>query len=407
MDTGYDPTPLREHLIAELTEAGVLRSPIVTRAFGMVDRAQFVPEVDPEQAYSTGIVTVRRDGAGRGVSSMSSPIVHAAMLEVAEPAPGVRVLEVGSGGCNAALLAACVGDSGSVTTTDVDPEIIARVERLFPFAQFPTVRAELWDAWESVGRTDGEFDLIVVTVECPTLPDSLLTSLAVGGRIVAPVTIHGVRKCIVLDRLADGLRGRVEFDCGFVAARGHGAAGYDTRAVRETGEHTQVLRETGVPAPSEKELLSSGTILSADDSGISLAVDRSPSDLWLWMFSEIAPMASWASLGLRRLGGFTGLSPLGTPVLSDRDGFAFLGWPGPVREQVDRIDVPVRGGAATGPDLARRLAEAAASWLEAGEPGRPECLLVPRDEPSPIDGPTTFRSSLGATADLVIKRAEG
>jgi protein-L-isoaspartate(D-aspartate) O-methyltransferase len=41
------------------------------------------------------------------------------MLEQAGIEPGMRVLEVGSGGYNAALIAELVGDAGTVISVDV------------------------------------------------------------------------------------------------------------------------------------------------------------------------------------------------------------------------------------------------------------------------------------------------
>jgi protein-L-isoaspartate(D-aspartate) O-methyltransferase len=45
------------------------------------------------------------------------------MIEQSELGPGMSVLEIGSGGCNAALLAEVVGPAGHVVSVDVDPEV--------------------------------------------------------------------------------------------------------------------------------------------------------------------------------------------------------------------------------------------------------------------------------------------
>lgn len=45
---------------------------------------------------------------------------------------GLNVLEIGSGGYNAALLRELVGDSGSVTTVDIDKDVTDRRRRARP-----------------------------------------------------------------------------------------------------------------------------------------------------------------------------------------------------------------------------------------------------------------------------------
>ena len=49
------------------------------------------------------------------------------MLELAELRPGMTVLEVGSGGLNAGLIAEIVGSEGRVVSVDIDPEVTDRL----------------------------------------------------------------------------------------------------------------------------------------------------------------------------------------------------------------------------------------------------------------------------------------
>jgi protein-L-isoaspartate(D-aspartate) O-methyltransferase len=69
-------------------------------------------------------VVTKRIGA-EAVSSVSASWLIAEMLgQAADAAGGLRgrrVLEIGSGGYNAALLRELVGQSGAVTTVDIDP----------------------------------------------------------------------------------------------------------------------------------------------------------------------------------------------------------------------------------------------------------------------------------------------
>ncbi|ATL25585.1 hypothetical protein [Streptomyces formicae] len=77
------------------------------------------------QAYANDTVLTRHSDDGRVASSLSAPWLQADMLEAARIRPGHRVLEIGSGGYNAAL----VGPTGHVTTLDIDPAVTDRATR--------------------------------------------------------------------------------------------------------------------------------------------------------------------------------------------------------------------------------------------------------------------------------------
>lgn len=58
----------------------------------------------------------------------------------------MRILEIGSGGYNAALPAELVGPSGQVTTVDIDEDITDRASRLLGEAGYSRVNVVLADA---------------------------------------------------------------------------------------------------------------------------------------------------------------------------------------------------------------------------------------------------------------------
>ncbi|MEU5398243.1 hypothetical protein ABZ348_02935 [Streptomyces sp. NPDC005963] len=77
---------------------------------------------------------------GGPLSSVSAPWLVAMMLERLQIRPGDRVLEVGSGGYNAALLCHLVGPDGAVISRDIDPDVIERAERCLAVAGNEDVR---------------------------------------------------------------------------------------------------------------------------------------------------------------------------------------------------------------------------------------------------------------------------
>ena len=118
---------LREAMVGELRESGSICSDRVADAFRTVARHLFVPGVSLEEAYANDAVRTKWDENGITISSViSAPWLQAVMLEQAQLRTGMRVLEIGSGGYNAALIANLVGEGGQVTTVDIDPEVTDR-----------------------------------------------------------------------------------------------------------------------------------------------------------------------------------------------------------------------------------------------------------------------------------------
>src|SRR5262249_10570720 len=109
-------------MIVQLRGMDALRSVRVAGAFRTVRRELFTPGVELEAVYAaTKCVITKWDEHGVAVSSVSAPEIQAFMLEQAELRPSMNVLEIGSGGYNAALIAELVGAQGAVTTVDIDP----------------------------------------------------------------------------------------------------------------------------------------------------------------------------------------------------------------------------------------------------------------------------------------------
>ena len=213
---------LRSALTEQLVAQGAIRSERVAAAFRAVPRHEFVPLVPLEVAYADDVVVMKRDEAGVAISSVSQPTVVAAMLEQAEVQPGHRVLEIGSGGYNAALLRELVGPGGAVTTIDIDQEVTDRARQGLRAAGYGDVR---------VVQTDGEFgcpesapyDLLLVTATAWDIAPAWVNQLTERGCIVVPLRLRSQTRSIAFDRLDGLLRSRSMTGCGFVAMQGAGA----------------------------------------------------------------------------------------------------------------------------------------------------------------------------------------
>lgn len=158
------------------------------------------------------------DGSGWEVTSFQpGPSVTREMLEVLEPAPGDRILEIGTGtGWNTALLAAA---GARVTTIEIDHEL----------AQAARARLAGRDGVDEVIIGEGEqgcparapFDRLIATVGAGVVPAEWVRQVRVGGRLVVPLTGEWQPPGIaVLERTEHGAIGRLHGTSSFAGLRG-------------------------------------------------------------------------------------------------------------------------------------------------------------------------------------------
>ncbi|GAB2994177.1 methyltransferase, FxLD system [Saccharothrix stipae] len=243
---------LRLRMIDELRTLSALRTAPVSAAFARVPRHVFAPEAALEQAYAANkSVVTKRGPDGAASSSVSAAAIQASMLEQAELRPGMRVLEIGSGGYNAALIAEIVGPTGRVVSVDIDGDIVERARRLLAQAGYPRVRVVHGDAEHPIPDEE-RFDRIVVTVGAWDLPPAWWEQLVEGGRIVVPLLMRGTTRTVALDKVEGRLVDRGHQRAGFVAMQGLGAH-EETFLSLADGEQVG-LRIDG-PADTDPELL--------------------------------------------------------------------------------------------------------------------------------------------------------
>lgn len=213
---------LRLGLVDQLVSAGSIRSDEVRAAFLAVPRHMFAPEVSLEAAYANDTVRTKRDANGVTTSSISAPWLQAVMLEQAQIRPGMRCLEVGSGGFNAALMAELAGPGGEVTTVDIDSDVTDRARRYLPAAGYERVNVSLADAEAGVAA-HAPYDRIVVTVGVWDIPPAWVEQLVEGGRLVVPLRMRGLSRSIAFVREGDRLVSDGHEMAGFVSVQGTGA----------------------------------------------------------------------------------------------------------------------------------------------------------------------------------------
>ncbi|MFI9630106.1 methyltransferase, FxLD system [Streptomyces sp. NPDC052042] len=232
-ETDDTAASLRAAMVSELHEMGVFESEAVAKAVAAVPRHLFATGELLESAYAANkALVIKRDESGRALSSLSATHIQAVMLEQAEIEPGMRVLEVGSGGYNAALLAELVGEAGTVVTADIDAEIVERARACLDAAGYGRVQVVLADADGGVPE-HAPFDRIIVTAGAWDIPPAWLEQLSDRGRIVVPLRMRGITRSFAFDRDGKDLVSASYRLCGFVPMQGSGA--YTERLVPVTG----------------------------------------------------------------------------------------------------------------------------------------------------------------------------
>ncbi|MFJ2112086.1 methyltransferase, FxLD system [Streptomyces sp. NPDC087850] len=226
----FDVNELREALIARIDSLGSFRSPQVKAAFRAVPRHLFLPGVDLATAYARKPVVTKRAEDGTAISSASSPSLVATMLEQLDVQQGHRVLEIGAAtGINAGLLSELVGPTGSVVTIELDEDLADGARSGLAAAGYDRVEVICGDG--ALGDPHGKtFDRIIVTAGAWDISTAWWNQLAVGGRIVVPLLLHGsgLTRSLAFDRDDEHRMVSTNAEvCGFVPMRG----------ASERGEH--------------------------------------------------------------------------------------------------------------------------------------------------------------------------
>ncbi|WP_103343788.1 methyltransferase, FxLD system [Amycolatopsis sp. CA-126428] len=278
---------LRDALVDTLLAKGMITSPEVERAFRTVPRHLFVADGTPlEDTYNVdNSVAIKRDPDGVIISSTSAAYIQARMIEQAGLTAGMSVLEVGSGGFNAALLAEIVGPDGRVISVDIDPDVTDRARELLEQTGYGNrVDVVLADAEKPLPGLYEPVDAILVTVGAWDLAPAWLAGLAEGGTIVVPLRMNGVTRVIGFRREGDHLVSTSSEVAGFVPMQGAGAR--DERVFLlpdRNGHHVKLRFESDVPAGLD---LLDGVLATERTeawSGITIKHGVSFADLHLWL----------------------------------------------------------------------------------------------------------------------------
>jgi protein-L-isoaspartate(D-aspartate) O-methyltransferase len=282
---------LRQEMAEGLIAEGWIASPRVEAAFRSVPRHLFTPAGTPlETSYDGHAAPVLKKAAdGSNLSSVSGPWLQAKMIVQAGIGPGMRVLEIGSGGYNAALLAEVTGEH--VVTVDIDPDITARASAALEAAGYAG-RVTVVTADGEHGFADrAPYDAIVVTAAAWDLPPAWRDQVLPGGRLAVPLVMNTFTRTLGFRRAGDHWQSDSAQLAGFVLMQGIGQAPVRLfRLADPAGGH--ITLRLGDETDPENLALLDGALETEPVtvwSGITIAQGAGFEDLQLWLAGGFLP----------------------------------------------------------------------------------------------------------------------
>ena len=208
---------LQRQLIEKLSRTA---SGEVLAAFAAVPRHLFLADIPLEQAYEDRAIPLKHE-RGWPISSASQPSMMALMLRQLRLQRGHNVLEIGTAsGYNAAIMQQLVGNSGHVTSIELDAELARRAETALQASGYGRVRVVLADGAQGYAPR-ASYDRIIATAGVWDIPPAWLRQLRPDGLLVLPIWVNGIQVSACFSRLDDGAWASSDnYPCSFVYLRG-------------------------------------------------------------------------------------------------------------------------------------------------------------------------------------------
>ncbi|MFW5967115.1 MAG: protein-L-isoaspartate(D-aspartate) O-methyltransferase [Persicimonas sp.] len=168
----------RERMVEEQLVRRGVQDEAVLEAMRQVPREEFVPEKYRVTAYSDRPLPI---GEGQ---TISQPYMVAMMTEALKLRPEDKVLEIGTGSGYAAAVLGQIADQ--VFTVERHERLAEQARRRLEKLGYDNIHVRHADGTRGWAE-EAPFDAIVAAAAGPTVPDSLKTQLALGGRLVIPV----------------------------------------------------------------------------------------------------------------------------------------------------------------------------------------------------------------------------
>ena len=174
----YDRAEERKKMVEkQITARGINIQPVLDSMLA-VPRHYFVPEKLQLLAYEDRPLPISQG------QTISQPYIVAFMVAALEPAPGDRILEIGTG---SGYAAAVLSRIAKMVYTIERHEILAGEARSrFEKLQYTNIRVQVGDGTKGWPE-ESPFEGIIVSAGAPYAPEPLLKQLKAGGSLLIPV----------------------------------------------------------------------------------------------------------------------------------------------------------------------------------------------------------------------------
>lgn len=215
MAEDFDFPSLRAAMVETQLRARGIADAAVLRALGEVPRHEFLLPSDWDEAYADRPLPI---GCGQ---TISQPYIVARMTELLRAAPGLRVLEIGTGsGYQTAVLAAL---GLQVFTVERHAPLADRARELLSRLGYSGINYKIGDGSKGWAR-EAPFDRIVVTAAAPAVPEALRKQLSPESGILVIPAGSATQSLRVVERRGASCVERK--DIGVIFVKLIGAAGW-------------------------------------------------------------------------------------------------------------------------------------------------------------------------------------
>jgi protein-L-isoaspartate(D-aspartate) O-methyltransferase len=190
---GSDYYTLRKKMVEEQIFRRGIRDNRILNAFTKVRRHLFLRAGLRGKAYGDFRLDI---GEGQ---ELNRPFIVAIMTLAIGPEPDKKVLDVGTGsGYLAAVLAELVNH---VYTIEVNETLAKTAQQRLKAMGYKNINFKIGNGYEG-WDAHAPFDGIIVTVHEDHIPQPLIQQLAVGGRMIIPISYSNtVQELIVLEKI--------------------------------------------------------------------------------------------------------------------------------------------------------------------------------------------------------------